>query len=236
AEAVVAEGVGELLNSRPFGGTWVGVFEEDASGRIRKGAIAAQTALMSQLQKEQSFLRSEVEDMEKQVLERMKLARKSIASGVTRSEEQLKRSHDRAAVAVRDLDRHIQALLGVEAEPSPGRSTVESLDGAEIPPLLQSVHEALRLEEGNDAVMRQIADLAPETEKNRAQWLRFKQSLERSKRLSSQQRSDIQERWRNRELRQSCRDLHVAREAARAEHAAIDGSKSFSQRDGSFSP
>ena len=29
-----------------------------------------------------------------------------------------------------------------------------------------------------------------------AQWLRFKQSLERSKRLSSQQRSDIQERWR----------------------------------------
>ncbi|CAK8998911.1 unnamed protein product [Durusdinium trenchii] len=237
ADAVVAEAIRELLSSNRPCAEWVDVFSEDSNGRIRKSALAAQSALLSQLDKEQENLQLEVQELERQVQERMLVASMKVPIDG--------QAEEKAKTAVQEMDRQIQALRTVQVPPSRDHAGQNDLHARlagvqrcqealkrgdhpdELPPVLRPVREALLLEKENQALMRQIVDLGPETEKFRANFATFKRSMERfnfRRRLSSQKRNELGDRNRNRALRQSCRELNVLREQvkrARAE-AALD--------------
>ncbi|CAK8998912.1 unnamed protein product [Durusdinium trenchii] len=198
---------------------------------------AAQSALLSQLDKEQENLQLEVQELERQVQERMLVASMKVPIDG--------QAEEKAKTAVQEMDRQIQALRTVQVPPSRDHAGQNDLHARlagvqrcqealkrgdhpdELPPVLRPVREALLLEKENQALMRQIVDLGPETEKFRANFATFKRSMERfnfRRRLSSQKRNELGDRNRNRALRQSCRELNVLREQvkrARAE-AALD--------------
>lgn len=224
ADAVVADGVGELLNAQGRGNIeaeWVEVFHEDSVGRIRKSALVAQAALFSQLGKEQDDLKLEVEELERQVQDRVKMT-KITTDG---------KAEEVARAAVQDMERQIKGLESIQS----CLAGIESLGTQDInrrmaylercsceypeqlPPFLQPMREAVLQEWGNCDLLRQINNLGPETEKFRAQFASFKKACEprHRRRLSMMQKKEKDIRKRNRKMRQACRELRVFREQVR---------------------
>lgn len=234
-DAVVADGIGELVNaqSRQVAAEWVEVFNEDSVGRIRKSALVAQAALFSQLGKEQDDLKLEVEELERQVQDRVKAA-KITTDG---------KAEEVARAAVQEMERQIKVLESIQSS----LAGIESLGSQDLnrrmaylerctpehpeqlPPFLQPMREAVLQEWENCDLLRQINNLAPETEKYRAQFANFKKSSEPShrRRLSMMQKKENDIRKRNRKMRQACRELTVFREQVRIarEEASLPAEK-----------
>jgi len=218
-DAVVAEGVGELLNARTSPtAEWVEVFDEDAVGRIRKSALVAQAALFSQLGKEQEHLKLEVEELERQVQDRLQMTKLSTDGA----------AEEVAKAAIQDFHTQLKALECIQTSLSGiesigtseinnriaylGRCQTCSID--ELPPFLIPMQEAIQLEKENCGVMRRIADMGPELERLRANLYSFKRSVEprHRRRMSVAKREQLELQKRNREMRQACRELNIFRE------------------------
>lgn len=161
-DAVVADGIGELVNaqSRQVAAEWVEVFNEDSVGRIRKSALVAQAALFSQLGKEQDDLKLEVEELERQVQDRVKAAK--ITTDV--------KAEEVARAAVQEMERQIKVLESIQSS----LAGIESLGSQDLnrrmaylerctpehpeqlPPFLQPMREAVLQEWENCDLLRPV--------------------------------------------------------------------------------
>eukprot|EP00435_Cladocopium_sp_Y103_P062744 s96_g24.t1 len=136
-----------------------------------------------------------------------------------------------ARAAVQDMERQIKILESIQSS----LAGIESLGAQDLnrrmaylerctpeqpeqlPPVLHPMREAVLQERENCDLLRQINNLAPETEKYRAQFAGFKKSSEprHRRRLSMMQKKENDIRKRNRKMRQACRELTVFREQVR---------------------
>jgi len=226
-ESVVSEAVGEVLGTRAPRGAWVNVFEEDSSGRFGKSARAAQTALLRQLEKEEASLRADVEELESQVADRMQKAIDSLPRKeeyTLRKTQELRACSKKSEEAVERLQRRREALLDLTWEPGSGRVNqleynsrcreVEHCRMGESPGRT-TLEEVMNLAAENRELMRRMTTLGNETAPLRADLASQRSSLSPRRRMSAARSMQVQEKWRNRRLRQQCRELNLLREQVR---------------------
>lgn len=226
-ESVVSEAVGEVLGTRAPRGSWVNVFEEDSSGRFGKSARAAQTALLRQLEKEEASLRADVEELESQVADRMHKALDAMPRKeeyTLRKTQELRACSKKSEEAVERLQRQREALLDLTWESASGRMNQQEYNSRcrEVEHCRMgeshagtTLEEVMNLAAENRELMRRMTKLGNETAPLRADLASQRSALSPRRRMSAARSMQVQEKWRNRRLRQQCRELNLLREQVR---------------------
>lgn len=224
---MVSEAVGEVLGTRAPRGSWVNVFEEDSSGRFGKSARAAQTALLRQLEKEEASLRADVEELESQVADRMHKALDAMPRKeeyTLRKTQELRACSKKSEEAVERLQRQREALLDLTWESASGRMNQQEYNSRcrEVEHCRMgeshagtTLEEVMNLAAENRELMRRMTKLGNETAPLRADLASQRSALSPRRRMSAARSMQVQEKWRNRRLRQQCRELNLLREQVR---------------------